>query len=167
MFGMKNLLHSMRTLHDYGYSRVRQRRKITIGVDSSSSPNVWITNCERITIGDRVHVGERVCRWAGDTVGQITLGDDVMIGRACVIMASEYGLVEATPPSLQSKNERHIFNAEGVWIGAIAIVVAGVTVGAGAIVGAGSVVTRDLPPDLICAGAPAKPIKPRPKPAVR
>ena len=57
VFDMKNWLHSLRTLHGNGYSRVRQKRKTTIGADSSSSPNVWITNCERIAIGDRVHVG--------------------------------------------------------------------------------------------------------------
>jgi len=167
VFDVKTWLHSLRILHYYAYSHVREKRKMTIGADPSFSPNVSISNGERITLGDRVHVGERVCLWAGDTVGRITLGDDVMIGPACVITASDYGLVEGTPPSLQPKNERHILIDEGVWIGANVVVVAGVTIGAGAIVGAGSVVTRDLPPNMICAGAPAKPIKPRPNAASR
>ncbi len=38
----------------------------------------------------------------------------------------------------------------------------GVTIGDGVVVGAGSVVTRDLPPGMVCLGTPAKPVKVRP-----
>lgn len=163
MLNLKTWLHSLRILHYYSYSHVRERPKMTIGADPTFAPNVSINNGERITLGDRVHVGERACLWAGNSHGRITLGDDVMIGPATFVTASDYGLVEGTPPAFQPKNERDVVIEEGVWIGANAVVVAGVTIGAGAIVGAGSVVTRDLPPNMICAGAPAKPIKPRPK----
>jgi acetyltransferase-like isoleucine patch superfamily enzyme len=44
----------------------------------------------------------------------------------------------------------------GAWVGAGVIVLPGVTIGDGAIIGAGSVVTKDVPPDCIYAGAPAK-----------
>jgi acetyltransferase-like isoleucine patch superfamily enzyme len=159
----KTWLHSLRILHYYGYSHVREKAKMTIGAHPTFAPNVSINNGERITLGDRVHVGERVCLWAGDSVGRITLGHDVMIGPGTFVTASDYGLVEGTPPAFQTKNERDVVIGEGVWIGANAVVVAGVTIGAGAIIGAGSVVTRDLPPNMICAGVPAKPIKPRPK----
>jgi acetyltransferase-like isoleucine patch superfamily enzyme len=162
---LKTWLHSLRILHYYGYSHVREKQKMTIGADPTFAPNVSISNGNRITLGDRVHVGERVCLWAGDSVGRITLGNDVMIGPATFVTASDYGLVEGVPPAFQPKNERDIVIEEDVWIGANAVVVAGVTIGAGAIVGAGSVVTRDLPPNMICAGVPAKPIKPRPKAA--
>jgi acetyltransferase-like isoleucine patch superfamily enzyme len=48
-----------------------------------------------------------------------------------------------------------------VLIGFGTIVVGSLKIGDGCIVGAGSVVVRDLPPFTICAGVPAKPIKPR------
>lgn len=158
-------LHSLRILHFYGYKHVREKRKMTIGRDQVFAPNVSIANGERITLGDRCHVGEHVCLWAGNSTGRITLGDDVMIGPNAVVTASDYGLAEGTPPAFQPKNERDIVIREGVWIGANAVITAGVTIEAGCIVGAGSVVTRDLPANMICAGAPARPIKPRPKPA--
>lgn len=156
-------LHSLRILHFYGYKHVREKRKIKMGRDQVFAPNVSIANGERITLGDRCHVGERVCLWAGNSTGRISLGDDVMIGPNTVVTASDYGLVEGTPPAFQPKNERDIVIHEGVWIGANVVITAGVTIEAGCIVGAGSVVTRDLPANMICAGAPARAIRPRPK----
>jgi len=51
---------------------------------------------------------------------------------------------------------------DGVWIGAGAIVLPGVTVGDGAIIGAGAVVTRDVAPGQTVAGNPARPLERRP-----
>lgn len=48
---------------------------------------------------------------------------------------------------------------DGAWIGAGAIILAGVTIGRDSIVGAGSVVTRDIPPLVLAAGNPAKVIR--------
>ncbi|WFG46850.1 hypothetical protein PaSha_17405 [Pseudonocardia alni] len=45
---------------------------------------------------------------------------------------------------------------DDVWIGAHAVVTAGVSIGRGAVVGAGAVVTRDVPPSAIVGGVPAK-----------
>ncbi|MCA1453690.1 acyltransferase [Bradyrhizobium sp. BRP22] len=156
-------LHSLRILHFYSYKHVREKRKIKMGSDQVFGPNVSIANGERITLGNRCHVGERVCLWAGNETGRITLGDDVMIGPGAVVTASDYGLVEGTPPAFQPKSERDIVIRDGVWIGANAVITAGVTIDEGCIVGAGSVVTRDLPANMICGGIPARPIKPRPK----
>lgn len=46
-----------------------------------------------------------------------------------------------------------------VWIGARTIVMAGIKIGNGAVIGSGSIVTKDVPPYAIVAGAPAKIIK--------
>ena len=48
---------------------------------------------------------------------------------------------------------------DDVWLGANAVVTAGVSIGSGAVVGAGAVVTTDLPPMSICAGVPARVIR--------
>jgi acetyltransferase-like isoleucine patch superfamily enzyme len=162
---VRTWMHSFRLLHYYGYSHVREKSKMTIGADPVFAPNASIRNGERITLGDRVHIGERACVWAGDSSGHITIGDDVIIAPATFVTASDYGLVEGIAPAFQPKTERDVVIGAGAWIGANAVVVAGVTIGAGAIVGAGSVVTHDLPPNMICAGVPAKPIKPRPRSA--
>ena len=48
---------------------------------------------------------------------------------------------------------------KGASIGSGAVIVAGVTIGENAIVGAGAVVTKDVPPDTIVAGVPAKKLR--------
>ena len=48
---------------------------------------------------------------------------------------------------------------EDVWLGANVIVLKGVTIGPRSIVAAGSVVTKDVGPDLLVAGVPAKPVR--------
>jgi maltose O-acetyltransferase len=52
---------------------------------------------------------------------------------------------------------RPIHIGSDVWIGGGAIILPGVTIGDGAVIGAGSVVTRDVGPDQIVAGNPARP----------
>jgi acetyltransferase-like isoleucine patch superfamily enzyme len=47
---------------------------------------------------------------------------------------------------------------DNVWLGANVVVTSGVTIGERCVVGANSVVTADLPPRSIAAGAPARPI---------
>jgi acetyltransferase-like isoleucine patch superfamily enzyme len=156
--------HGLRILHFYGYSHVRELRKLTMGANPTFAPNVSLNNAERITIGDRPHIGERVCLWAGDSAGRISIGDDVLIGPGSFVTASNYGIVEGTPPPFQDKVERDVVIGDGAWIGANCTILAGVTIGPGAIVAAGSAVSKDLPANMICGGVPAKPLKPRPQP---
>lgn len=46
-----------------------------------------------------------------------------------------------------------------VWIGANALVLPGVTIGEGSVIGGGSVVTKDVPPNTVVAGNPARVIR--------
>jgi acetyltransferase-like isoleucine patch superfamily enzyme len=62
-------------------------------------------------------------------------------------------------PSQIDLGEEAVYIDDDVWIGAMSIILKGVTIGEGAIVGAGSVVTKDVPPWAIVAGNPAKIIR--------
>ena len=54
-----------------------------------------------------------------------------------------------------------IIIGDDVWLGTGVIVTKGVNIGDGAIVAAGSVVTKDIPPNTVFAGSPAKFIRNR------
>lgn len=88
--------------------------------------------------------------------GGITLGDDVFIGPKVCLITENHGLEPSLRRTLTSKP---IHIERGVWIGAGAIVLPGVTVGENAVIGAGSVVTHDVPANTVAAGNPAKVIR--------
>jgi len=162
---IRTYLHVLRIAHYYGYSHVAEVRRLDRGEDVTFAPNVSFRNAARITIGAGTHIGERSVIWAGNTTGRIVFGTKCLLAPNVTMTASNYGVVRGTPVMDQPKVERDIVLGDDVWLGANVVVLAGVTIGSGAIVGAGAVVTRDLPPDCIAGGVPARVIGERPYPA--
>jgi len=90
-------------------------------------------------------------------IGGITIEDGAFIGPHCVL-ATEY---HPEDPALRhTLLTQPIVVGRNAWLGADVKVLAGVTIGENAIVAAGSVVTRDVPPDMVVAGSPARIIRP-------
>jgi len=92
----------------------------------------------------------------------ITIGDDVWVGANCVITDTDFH-----PLDLATRLARPLDGAtapmiieDGVFIGMNSLVLKGVTIGARSVIGAGSVVTRSIPPGVIAAGNPARPVRP-------
>jgi UDP-2-acetamido-3-amino-2,3-dideoxy-glucuronate N-acetyltransferase len=89
----------------------------------------------------------------------VTIEDDVFIGHNVTFINDLYP--RATSDGGQLQTEDHwtcipTFVKKGASIGSSATIMCGVTIGEGAMVGAGSVVTKDVPPNTIVAGNPAK-----------
>lgn len=89
-------------------------------------------------------------------LGGITIGDGAFIGPHCVL-ATEYHPED--PARRHQLLTKPIVIGKNAWLGANVTVLAGVTVGDNAIVAAGSMVTKDVPPDTVVAGVPAKAIR--------
>ncbi|MBE1530796.1 maltose O-acetyltransferase [Actinomadura algeriensis] len=91
-------------------------------------------------------------------VAPITIGDDVQIGPNVQLLTPTHPL---DPAQRRAKLEAAapIVIEDNVWIGGGAIVLAGVTIGANSVIGAGAVVTRDVPPDVVAVGSPARVIR--------
>ena len=88
--------------------------------------------------------------------GGITIDEGALIGHNVVLATINHDL---DPAKRQSMSYAPIHIGKNVWIGANATVLAGVTIGDGAVVAAGAVVTKDVEPNTIVGGVPAKVIK--------
>lgn len=108
--------------------------KLSVGANSWIGEEVWLLNLDRISIGANVCLSQRAFLCTGSHDWSRDSFD--LITKPIVI-------------------------EDGVWICADVFVGPGVTIGANTVVTAGSVVTRDLPPDMICSGNPCVPVKPR------
>jgi acetyltransferase-like isoleucine patch superfamily enzyme len=113
--------------------------------------------CGPITIGYRSRMNRNVYIRPNVRIGNwVAMGAFVRI----VTDNHEIGTVRTRRSSAVTYPE--IVIEDGVWIGTGAIILGGKTgrrIGRGAVIGAGSVVTRDVPPDTIWAGNPARQLR--------
>ena len=113
-------------------------------------------NEPKIIIGDHFYANAG-CHF----LGEITFGDDVLIGPKTVIWGRDHGTKIDSLIRKQSKVDSPIIIGNNVWIGANVTILKGVKVGDNSIIGAGSVVVKNIPKNCIVAGNPAKIIKER------
>jgi len=90
-----------------------------------------------------------------DTTAPVTIGMSVSLAHHVLIITANHDIGRSDFRA-GSLNPKPVTIGRGAWIAAGAIILPGVTIGEGAIVGAGSVVTRDVPPNTIVAGVPAR-----------
>jgi acetyltransferase-like isoleucine patch superfamily enzyme len=110
--------------------------------------------------GDEIRVGHNVFVNQNCTfydLGGLDIADDVMIGPNVSIITTGHPL----EPSQRRAATigKPIVIERNVWIAAGAIIAGGVTVGENSVVAAGSVVTRDVPPNTLAGGNPARVIR--------
>jgi len=104
VFDPRCYLHAFRLLHYYGYSHVRERGKMNLGQGTGMAPNLSIRNGARITVGRDCHLGERSYLWAGDSAGEIRIGDCVSIAPGVFqITLSPKGSLSVTSLNLRAK----------------------------------------------------------------
>jgi maltose O-acetyltransferase len=114
-----------------------------------------------VDYGSHLHVGARTFANFGLValdVATITIGDDVQIGPNVQLLTPTHP-VEPGPRRDKWETAQPITIGDNVWLGGGVIVLPGVTVGENAVVGAGSVVTRDLPADVVAVGNPARVVR--------
>src|SRR4051812_8223504 len=148
--------------------------KLGKGVRIYGAVNLY--GCE---IGDGVKIGNFVEIQKGVKVGHrckvsshsflcegVTLEDEVFVGHNVTFINDRFPRATAGNGQLQTEKDWACVPTlvrKGASIGSSVTLLCGITVGEGAIIGAGSVVTKDVPPNTIVAGNPARVIKTVPK----
>jgi len=108
---------------------------------------------ENINIGKNVFVNH-ACTFMDR--GGITLEDNVLIGPKVNLITTNHPL---NPSERRATISHPIVIRKNAWIGAAATILPGVTIGENSVVAAGAVVSKDVPPNTIVGGVPAKIIK--------
>jgi len=144
------LNHTLPTTEEYSLI-LQELFKANIGDNSRVMPPVSITCPDKVHIGKNVFINSNILMMAR---GGISIGDNVAVAANVQILTNNHDPYErdillCKPVSIKS----------GVWIGAGATILPGVTIGKFAIVGAASVVTKDVPDYAVVVGNPAKIIK--------
>lgn len=128
-----------------------------MGNNCTFCDGVIITDPEFTYIGNRVTINEGAILLTFNSKSTITIGDDVTISYGVNLITG--GLDLSGGVDHTKHVAAPIVIEDNVWIGAQAIILAGVTIGHGAVVAAGSVVNRDVPSGTVVAGVPAKVVK--------
>ncbi len=108
-----------------------------------------------VVIGDGVRIG------IGNVlIGPVRIGNNVIIAQNVVMSGLNHGYEDiSVPVSLQPVSTAEIVVEDDCWIGANAVLTAGVTIGRHSVVAGGSVVTKDVPPFCVVGGNPARILK--------
>ncbi len=150
------LTHELNSLYHSPESARALFAKI-IGKEVDSS--VWIIPPFYVDFGKNISVGKNFfmnqCCTFMDR-GGITIGDDVFIAPKCNLTTINH---DFNPYNRQATFNKPIIIGNRVWIGIGVTICPGVTIGDNSIIAAGSVVTKDVPPNVIVAGNPARVIK--------
>ena len=131
--------------------------RLQIGSDTLLEPGVWITapapGRVRIGSGTFLNLGVMVAALA-----LVEIGDHCMFANGCFVTDADHRFDDLRRPitwqGFTTKGPTRV--GDNVWCGANVVITSGVTVGERCVIGANSVVTRDLPPFSIAAGAPAR-----------
>jgi acetyltransferase-like isoleucine patch superfamily enzyme len=131
--------------------------RLEVGPGTLFEPHVWITapGAARVRIGQGafLNIGVMVA-----SSGLVEIGDHCMFANGCFVSDASHRFDDPDMPvpwqGFTSKGPTRV--GDNVWCGANVVITSGVTVGERCVIGANSVVTGDLPPFSIAAGAPAR-----------
>lgn len=142
---------------------------ISLGDFSRVYGNITLCGKGKITIGDYSQIGANSCCWSVNsiTVGTHTaIADHVMIvdNNNHPVNPADRHIMQQTPSgsferSWINSDSSPIFIGNNCWIGQFSRICKGVHIGNGSVIAANSVVTKDVPENVIVAGNPAKIVK--------
>ncbi|MCE7039048.1 sugar O-acetyltransferase [Dyadobacter sp. CY312] len=153
-----DLLYEFNHLHPRKAEERKQNLKKLFG---SVGENCWVEQRFHCDYGYNIRVGDNFYANVGCTIldcAPVTIGDNVLLAPGVSLYTAGHptdtvqrisGLEYAYPISI----------GNNVWLGGNVVVLPGVSIGDNTIIGAGSVVTKDIPANVIAVGNPCRVIK--------
>lgn len=162
----------MQRYNSLPYSERSKRYDMIREIFGSVGTNVSVGDGTIIGFGDNIHVGNNVSinyRCILNDCNSIVIGNDVLIAPGVQINTASHPtkLSERLTPNWNPTSGEYrwqtfakpVIIGDGCWIGANATIIGGVTIGDGAVVAAGAVVTKDVEPNTMVGGVPARLLK--------
>lgn len=126
-------------------------------IDDYTKVGTFVEIQKNATIGKNCKISSHTFICEG-----VHIEDNVFIGHNVTFINDKYPRATNPDGSMQTDSDWKVVETyvkKGASVGSSSTILCGVTIGENAIVGAGSVVTKDVPPNTIVAGVPAKPLK--------
>jgi maltose O-acetyltransferase len=147
-------------LNDTRESQQEDRRRILRDLFGAGGDTVWMQPPFYCDYGSNVYLGTRVFfnfNCVVLDVCEVRIGDYTLFGSGVQILTP----LHPTNAGLRRQQEfgKPIEIGADVWVGAGALILAGVRIGPRSVIGAGSVVTRDIPANVFAAGNPCRVIR--------
>lgn len=136
-------------------------RLAAMGAGTSISPSASFAYPENISLGANCLINHNNRLYAGPNT-KIVLSDGVMVGPDVFITADHFSESMKNTTAAHSGKAADIFIDKNVRVGAQCVILPGVSIGKNVTIGAGSVVTKDVPANVVVAGNPARVVKQRP-----
>lgn len=142
-------------------SMIEERNELLKSLFGSVKGNFFIEPPFRCDYGSNIEIGENFYANYNLVIldcAKVTIGDNVLIGPNVGIYTAGH------PLHFELRNEEWEFACpitieDNVWIGGNVVLNPGVTVGRNSVVGSGSVVTKDIPANVVAAGNPCRVIR--------
>ena len=153
-------LYQHRGKHSVVYRSARMDtppyRKFWLGDYSVVEANACINNAMGdVIIGDHTRIGLH-----NTIIGPVTIGSHVNLAQGITVTALNHNFDDTERRTdEQGVSVTQVTIGDDCWIGANAVILPGVTVGSHSVIAAGAIVTKDVPPQSLAAGVPAKVIK--------
>lgn len=154
----KDLLFELNNLKP---SKRNERNQIIQKLFGSIGENAWIESPFNCDYGYNITVGDNFYANTNCTIldcAKITIGNNVLIGPNVSLYTPNHA-IDAEERKEGFERSLPINIGDNVWIGGSVTIVPGVTIGDNTIIGAGSVVTKDVPANVIAAGVPCRVIR--------
>lgn len=157
-------LRGKELMYEFNHTRpseVEKRDKLIREMFGKVGKHVWVEPPVYFSYGTNIHIGDNFYANFNFTIVDdytVTIGDNVLIAPNVTISVTGHPVHH----ELRKAGEMFSFPVtigNNVWIGSNVVINPGITIGDNSVIGAGSVVTKDIPPDVVAVGVPCKVIR--------